>query len=99
MAYADYYLCDLCECKTFYDSNLDFDDDLQNPGTGHPWPNGNVGWMVVLCRDCASTHKVIVTPKPPNNSSAANPHDDQRRVRKDTQGPGEPSRPAPNGDK
>ncbi len=36
MAMADYRLCDVCEGKAFYDSNLN-----HQQGPGHPrWPNG-----------------------------------------------------------
>jgi hypothetical protein len=66
MALADYYLCDVCECKTFYDAVCEFDQYNQNPNTGHPWPNGDVGYMVVLCKDCAATHSVTITEKTPN---------------------------------
>lgn len=58
MALADFYLCDCCGSKTFYDANLNYDDwddgdgAGQNPRTGRPWPNGNIGWMFVLCHEC-----------------------------------------------
>jgi len=49
-------------CKTFYDSVLHYDEIEEeankNPETDHPWPDGNVGWMVVLCRECAETYRV-----------------------------------------
>ncbi len=65
MALADYYLCDICEEKTFYDANLHYEDDGVhgqnfNPLTYHPWPTGRVGLMVVLCRDCAAKHSGAV---------------------------------------
>ena len=66
MALADYYLCDICECKTFYDGNVPYGEYQegiqQNPKTGHPWPDGNVGDMAVLCRECAKTHQIAITP-------------------------------------
>lgn len=46
MAAADYYLCDVCGCKTFYDSDVDYGD--------------RVGEMVVICSECAKTHKIHV---------------------------------------
>lgn len=68
MALADYYLCDVCERKTFYDGNVPYGEYQegvqQNPKTGHPWPDGNVGDMAVLCRECAKTHKITITPNP-----------------------------------
>ena len=70
MALVDYYLCDCCaqrgvDTKTFYDANLSYgeweDDDMQhNPETDHPWPDGNVGFMIVICKDCAKTHEVKI---------------------------------------
>ena len=60
MAYADYYLCDGCECKTFYDSNLMYGGYEQdstkmngNPVNQRPWPDGNIGYMFVVCPNCA----------------------------------------------
>ena len=52
MAKADYYLCDKCGRKTFYDSEVDYE-----------W---GVGDMAVLCNDCALTHtiKIIEKKKP-----------------------------------
>lgn len=58
MAAADYYLCDVCGNKTFYDAELHYDGN-ENPDTHHERPVG-VGHMVVLCQDCAKTHKVII---------------------------------------
>jgi len=65
MAFADYYLCDICSSKTFYDAELDYGDGktvMRNPGTGHSWPAG-VGSMAVLCEECALTHKVKIVKK------------------------------------
>jgi hypothetical protein len=57
MAYADYRLCDVCEEKTFYDANLDYDRDNG--------PHGLVrlGDWKVLCIECAKTHEIIVKPR------------------------------------
>lgn len=66
MAAADYYLCDICDSKTFYDAELpygEWDDMQENPETHHPWPDGNVGGMVVICKKCAETHKIVITEK------------------------------------
>ena len=60
MAGADYYSCDKCGCKTFYDANVyyvfepDDEDYAENPATKGLWPAGNVGLMVVLCRSCTA---------------------------------------------
>ena len=49
MAYADYTHCDLCDCKVYYDANVDYD-----------W---NLGSMAVICKKCAETHETIVREK------------------------------------
>lgn len=63
MAAADYYLCDACGGKTFYDANLSYDchgDRNECPVTHHLWPDGNVGYMLVLCKECAPKIRVTV---------------------------------------
>ena len=74
MAAADYYLCDVCECKTFYDANVDYDDWYRtgnsNPVTHRAWPNGNVGHMVVICKDCATMYRVELVKKPDQGEGA-----------------------------
>lgn len=54
MAAADYYSCDLCGRKTFYDANLPYDEEGDLPG---------VGVLVCICTDCAKTHSVLTSPK------------------------------------
>ncbi len=53
MAYCDYTHCDLCDCKAFYDAEID-------------WEYASVGSMKVLCKNCAKTHelKILELPKP-----------------------------------
>ena len=64
MAGADYYSCDICGRKTFYDSDLNYDrGENENPETHHLWPDGNVGWMVVICKDCATGCDVLIKSK------------------------------------
>ena len=58
MAGADYRSCDVCGCKTFYDSNLDYDFS-ENPKTGL----SGLGDWACLCDDCAKTHEVIIKVK------------------------------------
>jgi hypothetical protein len=70
MAMADYRLCDVCERKSFYDANLDYEQTKP----GHPEypamvPTGLGAWRV-LCRTCAETHEVIVRPKPLPSANA-----------------------------
>jgi hypothetical protein len=55
MAYCDYQHCDVCDCKTFYDARIDWDDY-------------DVGEISTLCRDCAKTHKLIVAPRDSDES-------------------------------
>lgn len=55
MAATDYRLCDLCNCKTFYDSGLPY-DFRQYPDTGLD----RVGEWKVICRDCAQTHTIVI---------------------------------------
>jgi len=70
MAAADYRLCDLCTCKTFYDANVDYEPTPQ----GHRlWPAmrpDRVGDWAVICDECAKTHEVIVRPIEPSKKGA-----------------------------
>lgn len=59
MAMADYYLCDVCGGKAFYDSNLNYDLDNIDPVTGK-YPLEYVGDMAVICKMCAKTHRVVI---------------------------------------
>lgn len=64
MAGCDYYLCDICGCETFYDVELYGyrGPENMNPNTGHLWPDGDVGDMSVICKDCAKTHRIEIKP-------------------------------------
>lgn len=59
MAAADYQLCNLCNQKTYYDSDLNF-DFAENPNFGLH----NVGDMAVICIKCAETHAVRIVELP-----------------------------------
>lgn len=62
MASADYWLCDWCGCKAFYDANLDYDNSGRTRrGDGRMLPSG-AGDARVLCEECALTKEVIVRP-------------------------------------
>lgn len=62
MAMADYYLCDVCSQKAFYDSNLDYDFDAPvDYGCGSKL--GWVGDMAAICDQCAKTHIVVILAK------------------------------------
>jgi hypothetical protein len=77
MAMADYYLCDVCGCKCFYDSNLNWEwgtkddpipDDEKVRGTELRLDScGDIG---ALCRTCAKTHEVVVRKIEPAAQSA-----------------------------
>jgi hypothetical protein len=59
MAEADYKSCDKCGGRTFYDSNLHYDDEWDN-SWGRPYGVGDWG---VLCKECAKGFKVVVEEK------------------------------------
>ena len=75
MAMADYYLCDICESKCFYDANLNWEwverdgpipeDEMVR---GKHLRLGYCGDMAAICLDCAKTHEVrvveIAAPQP-----------------------------------
>jgi hypothetical protein len=53
MAGCDYYSCDICGCKTFYDAEVDYE-------------SGNrVGAMKCICKDCAKRYDLIIVPRCP----------------------------------
>lgn len=63
MAGCDYYSCDKCGAKTFYDASID-------------WEFQRVGAMAVICPKCAEDYTVVVIPKairptPPPSAEAA----------------------------
>lgn len=60
MAGADYYTCDKCGAKAFYDANLDYDSKEVDPNTNKPMPGHNVGKMIVLCVDCAKQNDIKI---------------------------------------
>ncbi len=65
MAFADYFLCSVCEGKAFYDANLNYDwneePERRYRSDGYPLPCG-AGNMHVLCEDCVQTHEIVVRP-------------------------------------
>jgi len=60
MASADYRLCDNCGCKTFYDSDLNYEykDEDRNI-----FEINGVGQLKVLCEGCTETKKIIIVNK------------------------------------
>lgn len=68
MAYFDYYLCDICGDKAFYDRNLDYNEDKINKNTGYP-QLGYVGDMKVICEYCAKENKIVIVKRWIKNDS------------------------------
>ena len=58
MAYADYRHCDICDAKTFYDANVDYDWN-EYPETGLR----NTGALFVLCVACSKFHDILTKRK------------------------------------
>lgn len=50
MAYCDYKHCSVCDCKAFYDANID-------------WEYQDTGELKVLCKECAKTHELRIVNK------------------------------------
>jgi hypothetical protein len=59
MALIDYWLCDVCECKTFYDAPLAYDRHNPTRHDGAMLPAG-AGDMRAICVKCAETYVVEV---------------------------------------
>jgi len=59
MAGADYYSCDVCGAKTFYDATLDYSHDTLRGG----YYLERVGDMKCICEECAKTHVVMIMDK------------------------------------
>lgn len=58
MAYADYYHCDVCNAKAFYDANIDWEHtNLVVSEWGAPES------LWALCKECAKTHEVVIKKK------------------------------------
>lgn len=73
MAYADYRLCDVCDSKAFYDSNLDYVFVGESQWGDEPVKQEDcvrdtnyrlqyLGDWAVLCKDCAKTYKCVIVP-------------------------------------
>ena len=59
MAAADYWLCDVCSRKTFYDADLHYDHTHPMRDDGRMLPVG-AGDMAAICTECAKNHVVLV---------------------------------------
>lgn len=60
MAAADYKLCDVCNGKSFYDANVDYEEP-EPPK--YEWLPRGVGDWAVLCETCAETHVAVIMAK------------------------------------
>lgn len=58
MALGDYTLCSLCECRAFYDANINWEAMYVPVDEIHGQPDPKA--MRVLCADCAETHRVEI---------------------------------------
>lgn len=70
MAGADYRLCDVCRSKTFYDSNLNYEQGPEVKGSvrnaGSLMDNTSLDYLgdwVVICNRCTATHEIILRKK------------------------------------
>lgn len=59
MSGADYKHCDNCECKTFYDANLDYDFKENDKRT----QLHNTGDHKALCSKCADSFELVIKPR------------------------------------
>ncbi len=65
MASANYRLCDVCGCKTFYDANLSYEPPTREmiaDGQHDYWLHGLGDWAVI-CVECSETHEVKIVKK------------------------------------
>jgi len=65
MAGCDYYTCDACGGKSFYDVELGWGGFGSTPPLNRPGLDGlpGCGDIRALCKDCAKTHRIIVVTK------------------------------------
>lgn len=76
MAAGDYYSCDVCGRKCFYDANLNYErpDKNGNDSWGYHIPADEMmlgtnckldycGDIAAICRDCRATHEIVVREK------------------------------------
>ena len=59
MAMSDYYLCDVCGEKAFYDANI---TDSRYCATYDPTEDAEPIGIAVLCSECNKTHELIIRP-------------------------------------
>jgi hypothetical protein len=66
MAMCDYYLCDVCQQKCFYDANLNYEWNEETKRNDLDY----MGDMAAICKGCAKTHEVKVVPRSDVSSNA-----------------------------
>lgn len=70
MSMMEYYLCDKCGGKCFYDANLNWDDPApgETPVRGHGVMLDHCGDIAALCLKCSKTHELQVVPIEPQEA-------------------------------
>jgi hypothetical protein len=66
MAGADYYRCDVCGCKCFYDACLNWDDVSESKPEVRGQDDVSLdycGDIAAICVKCSETHKCQVVEK------------------------------------
>jgi hypothetical protein len=63
MALSDYRLCDICDGKVFYDTNLNYDFDAPYSDKLMGQPLDYLGDWKVICTECAETHECVIIKK------------------------------------
>lgn len=58
MAMADYYHCDVCGGKAFYDSHISWETTMLAVNE-YDQPES----LVALCADCFKTHEIKIVPR------------------------------------
>ena len=65
MSASDYFLCDICDGKCFYDATLSWeicaseDEFVRDRGMKLDY----CGDISAICRDCAKTHEIVIQPR------------------------------------
>lgn len=59
MAGMDYYWCDICQERCFYDANVDWDNAKEY----------NLGELKALCKKCSETYEIAFKKRPKRDKS------------------------------
>ena len=62
MAAIDYYMCDVCRSKCFYDAELNWEDRKEGKIEiyGDKYSLDNCGDIAAICLECSKTHKIEI---------------------------------------